>query len=350
MTQRMQKSRTRSVGVSLIELMVSLTIGLVILAGTLAVYSKARDIYSSNDAISRLQENARYALSIIESDLRMSNFWGLMSRSSFIENSACSSSPSGIAVSGTCASTVTCPSGAVTTDWAFDTDNYVDGLNNVIANVALKSATTTLSCNAKDGSGSDGSTVAGSDVLVIRRASAALLAPTATPVAKTAYIASTRTSGEIFTGTVPTAYSSLGVATPPRYEVRPFLTSVYYISQDSNSIAGFPSLHRKQLTAGSAGPQLTDQELLPGIEDLQVLFGWDTTGQDARADVYLPPGTKPGNGSVVAVQVCMVVRSETLDLAMQNANYVNCQGNSVASNNFRRLLVSRTVQLRNLRR
>lgn len=350
MMQRLQKSRNHSIGVSLIELMVSLTIGLVILAGTLAVYSKARDIYSSNDAVSRLQENARYAMSMIESDLRMGNFWGLMSRSSFIENSACSGSPSSISVNGTCASTVSCPSGSVTTDWAFDTDNYIDGIDNVVANVALKSDTKTLSCKAKNGSGGDGSTVAGSDILVIRRASASLLSPAAAPVANTVYIASTRTSGTIFTGTVPTAYSSLGVATPPRYEVRPFLTSVYYISQDSSSSAGFPSLHRKQMTAGTGGPQLTDQELLPGIEDLQVLFGWDTVGQDSRADVYLPPGTKPGNGSVVAVQVCMVVRSETLDLAMQNANYVNCQGNSVASNNFRRLLVSRTVQLRNLRR
>jgi hypothetical protein len=238
----------------------------------------------------------------------------------------------------------------VTADWVFDTDNYIDGLNDVVANVALKSATKALSCNAKNGSGGDGSTVAGSDVLVVRRASASLLAPTATPVANTAYIASTRTSATIFTDTVPTAYSSLGVTTPPRYEVRPFLTSVYYISQDSNGNAGLPSLHRKQLTAGSGGPQLTDQEILPGIEDLQVLFGWDTVGQDSRADVYLPPGTKPGSGNVVAVQVCVVVRSEALDLAMQNANYVNCQGNSLASNNFRRLVVSRTVQLRNLRR
>ena len=339
----------RSRGVSLIELMVALTIGLVILAGTLAMYMKARDIYSSNDTVSRLQENARYAMNIIESDLRMANFWGLMSRSLFIENSSCTPAPTDIAVAGTCGATVACPGGTTGTDWSFDADNYIDGLNDVVANAALKSATRTLSCSAKDGSGNTGQTVAGTDVLVIRRASSDLLAPAAAPAAKTAYIASTRTAATIFTDAVPAAYSSLGVVNPPRYEVRPFVTSVYYISRDSIGNPGFPSLRRKQLGAGASGPQLTDQEMLPGIEDLQFLVGWDTTGSDARADVYLPPETKPTGGAIVAVQVCMVVRSETLDLAMNNATYVDCKGNSLASGNHRRMLVSRTVQLRNRR-
>jgi type IV pilus assembly protein PilW len=336
-------------GVSLIELMVALTIGLVILAGTLAMYMKARDIYSSNDTVSRLQENARYAMNLIESDVRMANYWGLMSRSLFIENSSCTPSPTDVAVAGTCGATVACPDGTTGTDWSFDADNYIDGLNDVVANAALKSAGNTLACSAKDGSGGNGQTIAGTDVLVIRRASSDLLAPGATPAAKTAYIASTRTTATIFAGAVPTAYSSLGAVTPPRYEVRPFVTSVYYISKDSIGNPDFPALRRKQLTAGATSPQLTDQEMLPGIEDLQLLFGWDTTGSDARADVYLPPETKPSTGSIVAVQVCMVVRSETLDLAMNNATYVNCKGNSVASGNHRRMLVSRTVQLRNRR-
>jgi len=335
--------RFRCSGVSLIELMVALTIGLVILSGTLAVYMKARDIYSSNEAISRLQEDARYAMNLIESDVRMANYWGLMSRALFIDNSACSGSPTSVSVTGTCGTSVACPSGAVTTDWTFDADNYIDGLNDLTANVAIKNATKTLSCNA---GGSGGSTAGGTDVLVIRRASADALAPAAAPAANTIYIASTRTSATFFTGTVPSAYSSLGVATPPRYEVRPFVTSVYYISKDSTGRPDFPSLRRKQL---AAGPQLADQEMIQGIEDLQVLFGWDTTGADARADVYLPPGTRPATGGVVAVQICMVVRSGALDLAMQNASYVDCKGNSVASGNYRRLLASRTIQLRNLR-
>jgi hypothetical protein len=279
----------------------------------------------------------------------MANFWGLLSRSVFIENSSCTPAPTDITVAGTCGATVACPGGTTGTDWSFDADNYVDGLNDVVANATLRSAAKSFGCTAKDGSGNNGSTVAGTDILVVRRASSDLLAPAAAPAAKTVYIASTRTAATIFTGAVPAAYSSLGVVNPPRYEVRPFVTSVYYISRDSIGNPGFPALRRKQLGAGATSPQLTDQEMLPGIEDLQLLFGWDTTGADARADVYLPPETKPATGSIVSVQVCMVVRSETLDLAMDNANYVTCKGNSVASGNQRRMLISRTVQLRNRR-
>jgi type IV pilus assembly protein PilW len=338
--------RRHSRGVSLIELMVALTIGLVLLGGTLAMYMKARDIYSTNDTVSRLQENARYAMDLVESDVRMANYWGLMSRSLFITNSACTPSATTVSVSGTCGATTSCPGGGTGTDWSFDADNYIDGLDGVTATAALKTATSTLACSAKDGSGNDGKAVAGTDVLVVRRASSDLLAPAAAPAANTVYIASTRTSAELFTDTVPAGYSSLGVTAPPRYEVRPFVTSVYYISQDSVGRAGFPALRRKQL---GSGPRLTDQEMLSGVEDLQLLFGWDTAGQDQRADVYLPPGTRPTAGSIVAVQVCMVVRSDVLDLAMQNANYTDCRGNAVASGNQRRMLISRTVQVRNRR-
>lgn len=334
-------------GVSLIELMVAMVIGLVILAGTLVVYEKARDIYSANDQLARLQENARYAMNIIESDVRMANYWGLMSRSSFVENGSCSSSPSGITVSNSCGTQVACPSGIVNAEWVFDVDRYIAGLNDITSNNALKSATTTLSC--KDASdGTSGTTVAGTDVLIVRRTGADVL--TGSPAANTAYLATTRTSGTIFTGTVPTAYSSLGVTTPPRYEVRPFQTSVYYVSSNSTGSSGFPALRRKRLAAGSGSPQLLDQEMLPGIDDLQVLFGWDTIGADTRADVYLPPEIEPASGAIVSVQICMVARSEALDLSMNNSNYVDCKGNTVASDNHRRLLFSRTVQLRNLRR
>jgi Tfp pilus assembly protein PilW len=328
--------------VSLIELMVALTIGLVLLGGTLAMYMKARDIYSTNDTVARLQENARYAMDLVESDVRMANFWGLMSRSLFITNSACTPSPAVISVTDSCKAETACPGGIKGADWSFDADNYVDGLDGVTAADTLKTATTSLDCKAAN----DGPTVDGTDVLVVRRASSDLLPPGAAPAANTVYIASTRTSAEIFTDTVPSGYSSLGVASPPRYEVRPFVTSVYYISQDSVGQAGFPALRRKQL---GTGPQLTDQEMLPGVEDLQLLFGWDTAGQDQRADVYLSPGTRPTAGSIVAVQVCMVVRSDVLDLALQNATYTDCRGNAVASGNHRRMLISRTVQLRNRR-
>ncbi len=73
-------------GLSLVELMVALAIGAFLLAGAISVFGKTRDLYRTNDATARLQETARYAMSTIEADLRMANYWGLMSRADLIEN------------------------------------------------------------------------------------------------------------------------------------------------------------------------------------------------------------------------------------------------------------------------
>ena len=73
-------------GMSLVELMVALAIGTFLLAGTISVFGKTRDLYRTNDSAARLQETARYAMSTVEADLRMANYWGLMSRADLIAN------------------------------------------------------------------------------------------------------------------------------------------------------------------------------------------------------------------------------------------------------------------------
>ncbi len=75
-------------GVSLIELMVAMTIGVILMAGAVTVYVKARDTYSTMDTTARLQETAQYALALIESDVRMSGYLGLMSRPELVTNIA----------------------------------------------------------------------------------------------------------------------------------------------------------------------------------------------------------------------------------------------------------------------
>lgn len=341
------KWRAGAVGVSLIELMVALVIGLILVAGAVTVFIKARDIYGTNDSVSRLQETARLAMSVVESDVRMANYWGLMSRATFIENRACGT-PITTTVAGSCGTQVACPGGTVTASAAFDADNYIDGLNGALAGNILQATGRSLSCNAVSGAGIE----PGSDVLLVRRAGSTALAPAATPTANTAYLATTRTIGTIFVGNnLPSSYSSLGTTTPPSYEVRPFISNVYYVADRSVDDPNFPSLRRKQLGAGTGGPAMIDQEIAPGVEDLQVLFGWDTVGGgDARADVYLPPQVIPASGNIVAVRVCMTIRSQTLDLGLDNADYVDCRGQTLPTNNLRRLLVSQTIQLRNLRR
>src|SRR6201988_606678 len=75
----MKTQKHLSRGVSLIELMVALTIGSLLIIGAVPVYTQNRTTYRLNETVARMPENARYALSMIEPDIRLANHWGLMS-------------------------------------------------------------------------------------------------------------------------------------------------------------------------------------------------------------------------------------------------------------------------------
>ena len=73
-------------GVSLVELMVSLVIGSLLIIGAVTVYMQSRNTYRTTDSASRLQETARFAMDVLEPDVRMAGFWGLTNRADFIDN------------------------------------------------------------------------------------------------------------------------------------------------------------------------------------------------------------------------------------------------------------------------
>lgn len=65
-------------GVSLVELLVSVAIGLVILAGVLQLYVSSVNNEQSQSGISRIQENVRYIFSRLEYDIANSGFTGCL--------------------------------------------------------------------------------------------------------------------------------------------------------------------------------------------------------------------------------------------------------------------------------
>jgi len=76
-------------GMSLIELMIALVIGLVLLAGVIQVFSASRTAYQLSQAIARNQENARFALDFLQRDLRMVGHAGCVNDQSLLSlNSA----------------------------------------------------------------------------------------------------------------------------------------------------------------------------------------------------------------------------------------------------------------------
>lgn len=64
------------VGLSLVELMIALVLGLLISAGVVSIFLSSKQSYQTQDAISQIQENARFAQEFIARDARMAGYSG----------------------------------------------------------------------------------------------------------------------------------------------------------------------------------------------------------------------------------------------------------------------------------
>ena len=78
---RFKRSRVlqRQKGFSLVELMVALVIGLFLMVGVIQLFIGSKQTYRIHDALSRLQENGRFALNTMTQDIRMAGFRGCVS-------------------------------------------------------------------------------------------------------------------------------------------------------------------------------------------------------------------------------------------------------------------------------
>jgi type IV pilus assembly protein PilW len=99
-------------------------------------------------------------------------------------------------------------------------------------------------------------------------------------------------------------------------------------------------------TPGVPAPPPAGSVLLDNVEDLQILYGIDTTG-DQSANQYI---AVPGNwNQVVTARVCVLVRSDKTNIVSGNNSYLNCNGAAVAVPADRRLrrAFTETFNLRN---
>ncbi|MCY0536225.1 PilW family protein, partial [Klebsiella pneumoniae] len=66
----------RQAGVTLIELLVALGIGALLILGLVEVFSASRTAYQLSTGLARSQENGRFALDILQRDIRMAGHVG----------------------------------------------------------------------------------------------------------------------------------------------------------------------------------------------------------------------------------------------------------------------------------
>jgi len=312
----------RSRGVSLIELMVSLVIGSLLILGAVTVYMQSRNTYRTNEASSRLQETARFAMDVIEPDVRMAGYWGMTNRADFIENR-------GDFPGGTAQAVANGIANNCGTNWTVDTVRFLDGRDN---------GGYDLGCAGTSPTGY-------SDVLIVRRASSATSALTANRM----QVQANRIRGVIFKdGATPA-----GFALAPASATHDLFVNAYYISSPA---AGQFNLRRQALTSGAqcaaigaTSPCIDDQLIIPGVEDLQVQFGLDING-DNNADQYVNPEAAAIAGAqVVSARIWLRVIAPDMEVGFtDNRGYTYANQNyGGLGGNRRRLVISKTIQLRN---
>lgn len=68
--------RTTQLGLTLVELMIAMTLGLILIAGVIQVFIGSKQSYRVTDNNSRIQENGRYAVEALSRDIRVAGYRG----------------------------------------------------------------------------------------------------------------------------------------------------------------------------------------------------------------------------------------------------------------------------------
>jgi type IV pilus assembly protein PilW len=301
-------------GFSLIELMVAIAAGALMMIGLVTLHGQARALAAEVTSVAELQDTARLALAYIETDLRQAGFYGYVADPATISGIAGPDDVVLIPVAGDCG-----------VNFSVALGHALEGRNNRFD----------LGCPPYGGASRSGA-----DVLIVRRA---------------ASIETTREDGRLQLAGNPGEGQLLGPGMtadlPDPVSLRDVAVSVYYVSADSAAEPGQPALRRKVL---STGPRLTDEEIAPRIEDLQIQFGIDLDPPDTpgagSADLYVNPDdarlATPA-ARIVAARIWLLAtsgnaaRRPTTELAPYADRATPPDGPG------KRLLVSRTYRLAN---
>ena len=360
-TAEMNRTAHRQSGLSLVEIMVALAVGVVLLTGVIQIYASTKSTYRMQDSLARLQENGRFALSFLTRDVRMAGYHGCTNF-------------------GPITNTLNNP-GSLQYDFSVG----LTGFNDVGASPpALLSGAGIVP-------------IAGSDVVVVRRnsdepvrvvknnSSAQLFVETLSQVPGGCADGTDKVSGlcatdilmvsdciksRVFqagnlqvTGTPPdlniahpasgspgNALSSWGGASAPDEEqfsddaeIVRIGTYAYFISNKVVNGATMPVLNRYD------GGQVF--ELVEGVEDMQISYGEDTDG-DRTADAYRDADSVFDWSAVVSARIHLLLRTNDNNLSDAPLDYV-FNGATVAgaslptSDRYLRREFTATVAVRN---
>lgn len=297
--------RLRPSGFSLIELIVSLGLGLFLIAiminSTSAVLRSGRTVEQTGE----VAETSRYLSNLLNTELRLAGFFGQ------IEYRADSSA----LLPDICAGPLAAgPNNAI----AFP----VQGLGNISAGQRLCGGDQLLE---------------GSDVLLIRRAGTSTETLGGKLTAAQHYIQATPSEFIVAAGANQSSlnlYQANGVTAAP---VRAWHQTIYYVSADN-------TFKRRRFYRGKLSPS---EPLAEGIDDFQLVYGIDRSGNGiANAQNQQPafvdmPGSPQDWANTVAVEFYLLISSTEISSAIretQNYSYADKTDLVFEDNKIRRLV------------
>lgn len=329
--------RNGSRGYSVVELLVALVIGLVLLLGVMAVFVTSRTSFDASETQAHMSDDGRFSMTLFGEDLRMAGTWGPNSFTNMVDNRTRGSAerlPLLPALAGDCT-----PLGYTDLDQVVFASNDV----NPYDATCIPSAAGYLD---------------GTDVLMVRYAD-----PNPVPDNLVApgvvYLRSETGNSILFVGTndpndVPTI--------PPNGTNHVLRMHVYYVSNFTEVAGdGVPSLHRISL---EAGPVLTDEMIVSGVENFQVQLGFDTQQPepDGKANTYVNPDSTIINWAdtvdlarIRGARLWLMLRSDRpqktaptpVTYSMGGENFTPSAIGDPTIGEFKRLLISGVYDLRN---
>jgi type IV pilus assembly protein PilW len=335
-------------GVTLIELMVALVLGLLVLGAVIQLFIGSKATYMSNEALARVQENGRFSMEVIKREFRGAASRGVCASRLVFQNhfnTGCGSQPEALF-------------SADTTIMGFDFAGTERGDDYTLPEELDPDGQSTGQWTAKL---SDGSTetlpswlqnevVPGSDVVVVRSAEVVPGVTSATTSGATdstldltgahgleagdfALVTNCRlninSSGSGFTGDIfqntgtgsqlNRTGGSCGATGPGNAGgIGSWATQygdgmqVYRIEMDAyfvgyNDETGEPGLYRHNISEGRT------EELVSGVENMQVLYGYsnpaDEGGDGQTVNHWLPASEVASWDLVIGARLALLVRS-----------------------------------------
>ncbi|MDH3377862.1 MAG: PilW family protein [Gammaproteobacteria bacterium] len=318
-------------GLTLIELMIAMALGLLVISVVLGVFINTNRNFRQDEMIGRMQENARYAMRVLAQDVSMIGFWGYMLGSGSVS-------------SGTLTAGTDCGLSGV--PWAFVVTPGME----VLEAATEAQVTTNYSCIV----GTEFEV--GTDVFALKRVEGDPLDSLRADAADdgTVFLRTNGVAGTLIQYS-HTQASIPGDQTTPSADMFDwrYLTRIYHIQNHAITPGdGIPTLYRM----GLSGTNIVKEGggVAQGIEDFRINFGIDNNN-DGIPEIYQAAPTP----TAVTARVYVLARTITPDPGYNNAKSyqlgdvtrdIDLLSDGIADgngDNFRRRVFVTTVKLRN---